>query len=299
MLQPDFLHHGERAHVGLVFSEIEGSASAGLERFNFFRIDQSVALNLRAARETTDAYDADKLDTAVTATRYFGLTNKLLRAGLAYGYSDSLQAGVETIAQLASIPLDGVWDTRDDLLDPSRGYQLVGQFRPYADVVNDELRFQSFFGDARTYVRIRHSKPRIIWAIRGASGVLTGADRYDIPPDIRFYAGGGGSVRGYAYQSLGDHVGGQPVGGNSLIELSNELRFKLGKTWGVVAFVDGGNVFATSTPDWEEGLSWGGGVGIRYHTPIGPVRADVAVPVDRREDIDETYQFYISLGQAF
>jgi len=121
----------------------------------------------------------------------------------------------------------------------------------------------------------------------------------DVPADERFYAGGGGSIRGYSYQSVGPLSGGDPVGGRSLLELSTELRLRLGERFGFVGFLDGGSAFGAAFPDFDEELLWGTGLGFRYFTAVGPLRLDFAVPLDRRHGIDDAFQVYISLGQAF
>ena len=130
-------------------------------------------------------------------------------------------------------------------------------------------------------------------------GAIVGAERNEIPADERFYAGGGGSIRGYAYQTVAPLSGTDPIGGRSIFELSLELRLKLTEQFGLVTFLDGGNAFTSQTPDFRESLLWGTGLGFRYYTPIGPLRLDVAFPLDRREGIDDSFQVYVSLGQAF
>ena len=120
-----------------------------------------------------------------------------------------------------------------------------------------------------------------------------------MPANLRFYAGGGGSVRGFAYQTAGEldeeH---DPIGGRSLFEVSGEVRVRVTETIGVVAFVDAGTAFTSTVPDFDDELRIGVGPGIRYFSPIGPFRLDVGFPVNPR-DSDDAFQLYISLGQAF
>src|ERR1700752_4789813 len=91
---------------------------------------------------------------------------------------------------------------------------------------------------------------------------------------------------------------GNSIGGLSSPELGLELRSKITETIGAVGFIEGGNVYAQSLPDLAQDLFWGAGVGVRYYTPIGPVRLDIATPLDKRPQ-DSPIQLYISLGQAF
>ena len=139
----------------------------------------------------------------------------------------------------------------------------------------------------------------MVFAAGLSLGSITGAGRDEIPADERFYAGGGGSIRGYAYQSVGPFRQGEPVGGGSLLEVAFEARLKFTDRLGLVAFLDGGNAYTERFPDFEETLRWGAGLGFRYFTPVGPLRLDVAFPLNRRPDIDDRFQVYVSLGQAF
>jgi len=131
------------------------------------------------------------------------------------------------------------------------------------------------------------------------SGFMVGSDRDDIPADILFYAGGSGSVRGYSFQSVGPLRRDEPIGGRSLVALSLECRIKITDTIGLATFLDGGSAFNASFPDFEESLRWGAGIGIRYFTSVGPLRLDVAMPLNRRSEIDDPFQIYVSIGQAF
>jgi translocation and assembly module TamA len=142
-------------------------------------------------------------------------------------------------------------------------------------------------------------RPGVVLAGRGSVGTLVGASRGDVPADVRFYAGGGQSVRGFGFQLAGeldeDH---NPLGGRSLLELSGEVRLRLTETIGVVGFVDAGTVYGSSVPDLSETLRVGAGPGLSYFSPIGPVRLDIGLPLNRR-DSDDLFQLYVSLGQAF
>jgi translocation and assembly module TamA len=125
-----------------------------------------------------------------------------------------------------------------------------------------------------------------------------GAQLADVPRHIRFYAGGGGSVRGYDYQSIGPRdERNRPSGGGSLVEASAELRQRVWGDIGAVAFVDAGSVGSGSAPEFSN-LRVGAGLGLRYHTPIGPIRADVAVPLVKQQG-SSNFGLYVGIGQAF
>jgi translocation and assembly module TamA len=119
-----------------------------------------------------------------------------------------------------------------------------------------------------------------------------------VPKNRRLYSGGGGSVRGYARREIGPlDAQGDPIGGRSVAEASLEMRSKLYGDIGGVVFVDAGTVDTESVPGFGE-VQYAAGVGVRYHSPVGPIRLDVAFPLNPR-DTDDAFQLYFSIGQAF
>jgi translocation and assembly module TamA len=141
---------------------------------------------------------------------------------------------------------------------------------------------------------------RSVLATRASLGSEPALSIGGIPPDKYFYAGGGGSVRGFVYQSAGPRDNfNNPLGGASVIEASVEFRQRIGKSWGAVAFVDAGSAYPYFLPDFSLfAPRVGAGVGARYYTDFGPVRVDVGFPLNRREG-DPPFGVYVSLGQAF
>jgi len=186
----------------------------------------------------------------------------------------------------------------NDPLDPTRGSRLGLKVEPYWDPFKGNPGFAKGYGRYRHYLELL-KEPSLVLAGGIGAGSILGGHSSAIPADERFYAGGGGSIRGYAYQSVGPIKDGTVVGGNYLIELSFELRLKISERIGVVGFLDGGNAFASPEPDFSQGLLWGTGVGLRYYSPVGPFRLDIGFPLDRRPGLDDRFQVYVSLGQAF
>ena len=129
-------------------------------------------------------------------------------------------------------------------------------------------------------------------------GTIQGSSLTDVPADERFYAGGSGSVRGYAYQSVGPQTRGDPSGGRGLAEGSIEIRHKFNDDYGAVAFVDAANLSEEVAPDFSD-AAVGAGVGLRYYTAVGPIRFDLATPLTQKDQTADAVQFYISIGQAF
>lgn len=196
---------------------------------------------------------------------------------------------------LVSIPVQYVFDARDNRLDPKNGYRLLAYGEPTYDALTGAAFFKAR-GEASAY-KAFGSDERFVLAGRLAAGSIVGSSLADIPADRRFYAGGGGSVRGYAYQGIGPHVGGKPTGGKSYAEASVEMRIQVTDTIGIVPFLDAGTVSTGSVPDFSD-IRLGAGLGLRYKTPFGPLRIDAGVPLDRRPG-DPSFGIYAGIGQAF
>ena len=278
-------------------TDIELALDVTLSRLRFLHPKQRLIVMTRLAEDTPDAYTSLSGETEILLSR--NLTGKLrVAGGLGLKVSSVEQGPATDNYALLLSPWSLDYNFSDDLLDPRRGGRGIGQFTPYTDLHSGSLSFTRLFGEYRHYLPL-HPLPGTILAGRVALGSMAGATRDTIPADERFYAGGGGSIRGYAYQSAGDVVEGTPLGGKSLFETSVELRTQFGQRVGLVGFIDGGMVYEESQPSDEPPLQWGAGLGLRLFTGLGPIRLDVAVPVNPRDDLDDDYQFYISLGQAF
>ena len=190
------------------------------------------------------------------------------------------------------------YDTTDSLLDPTKGVRVLASFSPYTRAFGSTLNLLQSKFQGSTYFSI-DDESRYILAGRLTVGSLAGSNLIDIPANRRFFAGGGGSVRGFTYRSLSPKGPfGIPIGGRSLIEMSAEARVKITDTIGVVPFVDAGNATASSIPNFKDGLRVAAGLGVRYYTGIGPIRLDVAVPLNRRPE-DPRFGIYVGLGQSF
>ena len=194
-----------------------------------------------------------------------------------------------------SFPNSLNFDNRDNKLDPRKGWNLKGTIEPFIDALGTSNPFLKTRLYASTYYGFGENTTL---ATRASVGTIIGAEIDNIPATERFYSGGGGSIRGFGYQKVGPVTNDEPSGGASVIEGSTELRFKLTDKIGAVTFVDAGNVSEEVTPQFSD-FSIGAGVGIRYYTSFGPLRFDVATPLTNKENTDQNYQVYISIGQAF
>lgn len=288
---------GERFSTQFSLSEIGYGNESRYTKPHFRRLEQNLTVSLRAAHEDPDAYRSRTLGTLVAVDRPL-IANTVGSAGVGFRYASVREEDRDEHFGLLYAPFSLDWDGSDDVLDPRRGSRASLSIAPYRDMIDSEVAFTKLRVSGTRYQRVSR-RPQIDLAGRVVFGQIAGASRDAIPADERLYAGGGGSVRGYAFQSVGPLDGKRPLGGKSLVLASAEVRWRLGNDFGVVAFVDGGLVDEERWPDDFGEMLWGAGLGFRYFTPVGPLRFDLAVPLDRRAGIDDSFQFYISLGQAF
>ncbi len=192
------------------------------------------------------------------------------------------------------LAVDAERDRRNDPLNPTDGTFAAIEIKPFVGLdgsatgarVSADLRAYRSFGDD------------LVAAGRLQFGGVYGAEISDTPPEFLFFSGGGGSVRGQGYQSLGVDQAGSTVGGRGFAGLSMELRQDIGRNLTMVGFADFG--FISEGGDLKNGKSHAGaGLGLRYNTPLGPIRLDVGVPVGNASDPGMSYGIYIGLGQAF
>ena len=281
----------------------EQLASAVFRRNNFRARDQALVTQLTVDHLNVPAFEARTVDLAADIERQ---TNIIFQKTWIYSYGVELAASderdeIQSTGQsrrrtyyIAAIPLSLSYDGSDDLLNPTKGYRLSAHVSP-------EI---SFRGKPFEYVRIQLDgaayQPlgdHLVFAERIRLGSIQGANSDNIAPSRRFYSGGGGSVRGFGYQDIGPRdINNEPVGGSSLAEFGLEARIRFGN-FGVVPFLDGGNLYSQSLPKFT-GMRYGTGLGFRYYTSFGPVRVDVGTPINRQAG-DSRVAVYVSLGQAF
>jgi translocation and assembly module TamA len=287
----------EDLKLGLLIGQEESAATADFRRPDMFGTGWDLVSNLTIDKETSDAYDskAEKLSGGV---EYKALEHLVFGAGLSLQHATIDDYELQQRYTLIGIPVYAKRDVTDDLLNPTTGDREGIIVTPYTDPARSSLTFISGKVNGSIYQRLGDTDDYVL-AASAALGATAGVSLDDLPKDHRFYAGGGGSIRGYAFQHGGPiGIHDDPVGGLSSFETSLELRYKLTQTIGLVPFVDAGNVYDTSLPDLSKRLLIGAGIGVRYYTGLGPVRLDVAAPLHRR-DGDRPFQIYVSLGQAF
>ncbi len=287
----------EQLRLTLTAAEIEQVLEADFQKPGFLQRDQDLLANVAVSNRTTDAFDEQSVSGFVGLERPWS-ENWRVSGGVSGEYSIlEDEEGEETI-QLLGLPVRSAWDTTGDLLNPVKGTRLNLALTPYAGKGDDNLLFAVSTATGSAYYAVDREQ-RFVLAGRAKIGTIVGEETESVPANKRFYAGGGGSIRGFAFQSVGPlDAENDPLGGRSILELNAEVRIRLTERFGLVPFIDGGTVSDSSYPDFDEAFRWAAGLGGRYFTDFGPLRFDIAVPLNKR-NIDDEFQFYISLGQAF
>ncbi len=279
-------------------AQIEQSAEVRLRKPAYLHRDQALLSSAAFTHKDTDAFDQLSVSGFIGMERQWTPQLRTI-FGLAPSFDVVADNDEERKFALLGLPATLYWDASDNRLDPTRGFRLDFNTTPYVGTGSDTLAFVTATVGVSAYHKI-DKKGRYILAGRARVGSLVGAETTEVPATKRFFAGGGGSIRGYEFQSVGPlDSENDPLGGRSLLEIGTEIRIRLTDTIGVVPFVDGGSVFDDIYPTFDETVRWAAGLGLRYHTKIGPVRVDFGFPINGRDDVDDAFQFYISFGQAF
>jgi translocation and assembly module TamA len=281
----------------------EQSLAAQLRQNNFYDRDRALTAQVIAAHVVYDAYDARTFAISAGLERQSNIifqkkwTWSIGTEFVATDERDSiLSTGVlrRRTFLVGALPGSIGYDCTDDLLNPTRCFRLTLHLSPEVSLQSGTHVYLKSQIDGSAYLPITG---RTVLAGRFRFGSIEGTSLDSIAPSRRFYAGGGGSVRGYGYQDIGPtDVNGLPVGGRALTELSVEARIRFGNL-GVVPFLDAGNLDESAEPKFS-GLRYGAGLGFRYYSSFGPIRVDLGTPINRRPG-ESRLGIYVSLGQAF
>jgi translocation and assembly module TamA len=284
----------------------------------FLHRDQSLQFAITATKQQLQAYDQTARTASATLSR---------KLSSVWSVSAGLSTTVETIIQdtsvqvvddqivpvpqtfnytLVALPLSLNYDSTDlptPLEDPRHGFRGSLKVTPTLAIGHPNATFLITQINVATYFDLNNLLPiapgRSVLAARALAGIAEGAGELSLPPDQRFYAGGTSTIRGYGYQLVGPEfpLTDIPIGGTAITAGGLEFRQRFYSNWGAVAFVDAGQVSA-SLKATRDDVRVGAGAGMRYYTPIGPIRFDIAVPVGRRPG-EDSFEVYIGLGQAF
>jgi translocation and assembly module TamA len=280
----------------------EQLAGVIIRQSNFKKRDHALNARLIASNLNRRAFDAYTVEIGANIERQSNILWQkrwTWSAGAEFIASDErdmtrgLVAGRKTFL-IAAAPFTLGYDRSNDLLDPTTGFRIGLRVAPEVSLKNGTNPYVRTQLDASAYVPASKS---VVVAGRVRFGSIFGATTFSLPPSRRFYSGGGGSVRGYGYQLIGPRDGfNDPVGGRSLAEFALEARVRIGD-FGVVPFVDGGSIYDSRIPKLSD-FRFGAGIGARYYSSFGPIRLDVATPINPRPG-DPRVTLFVSLGQAF
>jgi len=260
-----------------------------------FTPDTDIVIGGFLEREVLDLYTKNRGSVSVYANQFVSdeLTARL-GSFVTYGEYDDV-FGVRRFG-LAGLEAGIEYDTRDNKLDPTQGFYARFAGKPFYEWEYGNI-VGKFEGELRAFQGLG-AQDRTVLAARLKVGSIAGAPVAQIPQDELFLAGGGTSVRGYPYRSIGVDVPGGISGGRALFEASAEIRQDITDAVGIVGFADVGHVSDGSLPDFSGDIRVGVGIGLRYDTGLGPLRLDLAVPLNRQAG-DPNFAIYAGIGQAF
>jgi translocation and assembly module TamA len=249
-----------------------------------------------AKTENPDPYNASLITGSLGLSYELSDQDTASASGeISYEKDDDDAFGVNDYLTFA-LPLTYERDARDNKFNPTAGYRATLEATPSYEALDSTI-YSSFEGSITGYQSIG-AEDNVVFAGKLAAGSLIGGELEQIAATRRFYAGGGGSVRGYGFQEISPRDDeGDETGGKSYVTASLEARVRLTDTIGVVPFIDVGTVGPDEFPDFSD-IRTGAGIGIRYATPFGPLRLDFAVPLNKYED-GTSFGIYAGIGQSF
>ncbi len=287
-------------------ADVDSRLGAALSLPHWRRPGETLRLSAALLNEDTDAYRRTAVAVAADLQQRIGKSSYI-----SYGVGlDAGQYDENRFDPTTQLPINfnrdlviltgrasAYLDRSNDPLDPTTGWRLSASLQPTAVTGEDSVLFLRSEAQATAYLPLQDGAKTVL-AGRLRLGSIFGGEELTVPSDRLFYSGGGGSVRGFQYQGVGQRLpNNTPRGGLSLFETSIEIRRDVWRDFQAVAFVDAGAIGFQETPNLNN-LRYGAGFGVRYKLPFGPIRADIAFPLERR-DGDANFQVYVSIGQAF
>ncbi|MGI9356723.1 MAG: autotransporter assembly complex protein TamA, partial [Rhizobiaceae bacterium] len=296
----------ERLRIEAEFGGVGGSNSLTVDEFDYklgatftkpgvFNPDVDLVFNIFGKREFNETFQETSTGTSLDFNHFYskritasaGIFAKYGEFDDAFGKREFFYGGFKGAL---------LYDGRDNKLEPAKGLYSEFKAQPFYDA-NFGSFASRFQAEARTYYSPNDGKT--VLAARARAGSLAGSSIAETPPDLLFTTGGGGSVRGYGFNTIGvRNTNGDVTGGRSLLEASFEVRQKFTETLGAVAFIDAGIVGENAYDAFSGDLKVGVGIGLRYYTGLGAIRLDVAVPLNPDDD-DPSFGIYAGIGQAF
>lgn len=305
-LHRNLLGGGERlgvkadaTNIGSGESGIDYGLEVTLDRPATLTPDTTAGLVLGFSHEDEIDYALDSVTFGLKFSHIFSET-LTAHAGLTYDYLDGRDPGGDFTFRNLSLPFGVTWDKRDVANNPTKGFYLDATAKPFAGFGTTGSGLRATV-DGRAF-RSLGEPGKVVIAARVQAGAVLGSDLLETPRGDLFFSGGGGTVRGQPYRSLGIAVtrGLGPeflIGGKYFLAGSLELRAKVSDKIGVVGFVDWGSIGLDGFTGGSADSHAGAGLGLRYDTGLGPIRLDVAAPISGTTG--DGVQIYVGLGQSF
>lgn len=289
---------GAITNIGARGNGADYALDVTLDRPATFTPDTTVGLALGLAHLDEPDFRADMATLGLTMTHVFS-DELTARAGVNFEFADGEDEVSAFLYRSLALPMGLTLDRRDSRTDATRGYYLDAEAKPFLGFGSTQSGLRASF-DLRAY-RGLGAGGRLVVAGRLQGGAVFGADLLGTPRDALFYSGGGGTVRGQPYRSLGVNIlrdaADFSIGGNRFLAGSVEVRTRITDKIDAVGFLDMGYVGVAGVADTANNVHSGAGIGLRYNTGLGPLRLDVAGPVSGRTG--DGIQVYVGLGQAF
>ena len=292
----NFRHIGELLSLEASIAQRRVNGLITYEKPDFKKMDQNLVFILQAVKEEIHVYHAStyrfvtRLDRQIDKKNYFSW-------GVRTEYIDVSHSANNADYTLIGLPCFYKYSTVKDFLNPTQGYSFTYSIVPYSSFVKNKSFFikQKIIND--NYFPITGC---FLFAVRLQLGSIIGPSMHKLPMTKLFLGGSDDDLRGYRFHSVSPiDESNNPIGAMSCIFCTFEPRFHITKTIGLVPFFDIGTLSLKNYPNINEKWYKSIGIGFRYYLFFGPLRIDLAFPLDRREDIDDKYRIYVNIGQTF
>jgi translocation and assembly module TamA len=265
---------------------------------DYLVLDQDLVLTSELKRDLTKGYHEESFTIGAALERQLTERTRVSQ-GVMYKQLKTTKAQNDGDFNLLKFPFQYKWYNTDDILDPKIGSSFYFKTVPTVQFLDKPFFYviNQMIGSA--YFPLEEEGKFVLASKINIGTIIGGPDR-SIPTPEKFFAGSENTLRGYNYYTVSplDHHD-DPIGGRSMAIFTLEGRWKITDEWGAVAFFDAGNVYKPAFPDFNKKVLKSVGIGGRYYTPVGPLRLDVAFPLDRRKHLDSWFQIYFSVGQSF
>jgi translocation and assembly module TamA len=289
---------GERLRIDTDIWSDDQKARLLYVKPDYMQRDQDLLGVIEGEHETTKGY----IETSFTVSSVIERRiqdHTRFSYGLMYKYLVDERSDVNGTFNLFKIPLQLRWSKANSVLDPTGGHTINVKVIPTAQIVKPQFAY-CINTLIATYYQPLCADCQYLLAGKINLGSIWGSNRRTIPSSEKFYAGSESTLRGYHYLTVSPlRHGDKPIGGRSMMIYTLELRVRATESFGYVCFYDVGNVYEDPFPQFDHKVLQDVGFGLRYHTTVGHLRLDFALPLNRRRHLDLKFQLYLSIGQAF